>query len=62
MALDYVWEEKTLAGWLSDFRAKIGYVACDVIRCLGEAAAPGGGVIVGRAPTLYLIPWHLPFN
>jgi len=32
-----------LAGWLSGFRAQTGYVACDVIRCLGEAAAPGGG-------------------
>jgi len=43
LALDYLWEGKTLAGWLSGFRAQTGYVACDVIRCLGEAAAPGGG-------------------
>ena len=32
-----------MAGWLSGFRAQTGYVACDVIRCLGEAAAPGWG-------------------
>ena len=32
-----------MAGWLSGFRAQTGYVVCDVIRCLGEAAAPGGG-------------------
>ena len=43
MALDYIWEGRTLAGWLSGFRAHTGYVACDVIRCLGEAAARGGG-------------------
>jgi len=34
---------KNFGCWLSGFRAQIGYVACDVIRCLGEAAAPGGG-------------------
>jgi hypothetical protein len=32
-------------------------------RRLGEAAAPGrGGGNAGRAPTLHLIPWHLPYN
>ena len=30
-----------MAGWPSGFRAQTGYVASDVIRCLGEAAAPG---------------------
>ena len=41
-----------MAGWLSGFRAQTGHVACDVIRCLGEAAAPGGGGggIAGPAP------------
>ena len=33
-----------MVGWLSGFRAQTGYVACDVIRCLGEAAAPGRGL------------------
>ena len=33
-----------MAGWPSGFRAQTGYVACDVIRCLGEAAAPRGGL------------------
>ena len=43
MALDYLWDGKTLAGWLSGFRAQTGCVACGVIWFLGEAAAPGGG-------------------
>ena len=43
MALDKLREGKSLAGWPSGFRAQTGYVACDVIRCLGEAAAPGWG-------------------
>ena len=30
-----------MAGCLSEFRTQTGYVACDLIRCLGEAAAPG---------------------
>ena len=42
MALEYVWEGKTLAGWLSGFRALTSYVACEVITCLGEPASPGG--------------------
>ena len=41
-----------LAGWLSGFRDQTGYFACDVIRCLGESAAPGRG-IAGLATTLY---------
>jgi len=50
VALDLLWEGKTLAGWLSGFRAQAGYVACDVIRCLGEAAAPERGVELRAVP------------
>ena len=38
-----MWEGRNLAGWLSGFRAQTGYVACEVIRCLGEDATPGAG-------------------
>jgi len=41
-----------LVCWLSGYRAQTGYVACDVIRCLGEAAAPGG--ICGPCPDFVL--------
>jgi len=43
-----------LAGWLSGFRAQTGYVACDIIRCLGEAAAPGGVGNCGPCPEFVL--------
>ena len=42
VALGQLWEGKTFAVCLSGFRTQTGYVACNVIRCLGEGAAPGG--------------------
>ena len=43
-----------MAGWLSGFRAQTGYVASDVIRCVGEAAAPGRGGDCGPCPDFVL--------
>jgi len=47
VAVDKLWEEKTLAGCLSGFRAQTGYVECEVFMFLSETTAPGGGELRG---------------
>ena len=54
-----------MVGWLSGFRAQAVSVAywsyTTFVGHLVGAAATGGGR-EGCAPTLHLIPWHLPYN